>query len=206
MTKLEKLYSIIENSREFGVELPQDVLQQVEELEERIIKEEILPSLSRNVEPLLEPIRRDLVLVMEYHPGEEISVALSRKVKVAESLGAKPLEYVHQDGTSVSSKTGLRVILPNGEIIQEEKTWGTFVEAIKFAGVERVRKLNLALCGVPLIIDAIDPNHEPSNSRPIGNGLYVFTLSNTQEKAKRLEKIGKALGIDWSVEIVSKVK
>ena len=44
MTKLEKLYSIIENSREVGVRLNKDVLQQVEELEENIIKEEILPA------------------------------------------------------------------------------------------------------------------------------------------------------------------
>lgn len=42
MTKLEKLYSIIENSREVGVKLSKDVLQQVEELEEGFIKEEIL--------------------------------------------------------------------------------------------------------------------------------------------------------------------
>ena len=34
MTKLEKLYSIIENSRDVGVKLPKGVLQQVEELEE----------------------------------------------------------------------------------------------------------------------------------------------------------------------------
>ena len=43
MTKLEKLYSIIENSREVGVRLNEDVLRQVEELEEGIIKGEILP-------------------------------------------------------------------------------------------------------------------------------------------------------------------
>lgn len=32
MTKLEKLYSIIENSRDVGVKLPKGALQQVEEL------------------------------------------------------------------------------------------------------------------------------------------------------------------------------
>ena len=45
MSKLEKLYSIIENSKEVGVKLNKDVLQQVEELEEKIIKEEILTAL-----------------------------------------------------------------------------------------------------------------------------------------------------------------
>ena len=57
MTKLEKLYSIIENSREVGVKLSKDVLQQVEELEEGIIKEEILPALGNDIAPRLEPIK-----------------------------------------------------------------------------------------------------------------------------------------------------
>ena len=64
MTKLEKLYSIIENSKDVGVKLPKDVLQQVEELEEKIIKDEILPALSNDIAPRLEPIKRDLVRVV----------------------------------------------------------------------------------------------------------------------------------------------
>ena len=51
------------NSREVGVKLSKDVLQQVEELEESIIKEEILPALGNDIAPRLEPIKRDLVLV-----------------------------------------------------------------------------------------------------------------------------------------------
>ena len=47
MTKLEKIYSIIENSCEVGVKLSKDILQQVEEPEEDIIKEEILPAPGR---------------------------------------------------------------------------------------------------------------------------------------------------------------
>ena len=71
-----------------GVKLSKDVLQQVEELEEGIIKEEILPALGYDIAPLLEPI---MVLVVEYHPGEPISVALSRKTKISEIMGAKTL-------------------------------------------------------------------------------------------------------------------
>ena len=67
MTKLEKLYSIIENSREVGVKLTKEVLQQVEELEEGIIKEEILPALSSDIAPRLNPIQRDLVEARDWH-------------------------------------------------------------------------------------------------------------------------------------------
>ena len=134
MTKLEKLYSIIENSREVGVKLSKDVLQQVEELEEGIIKEEILPALANDIAPRLEPIKRDWVLVVEYHPGEPISVALSRKTKISEIMGAKTLiprrstpvksdERPTEEETRESKKhventtKGLRVTFPDGTVI-----------------------------------------------------------------------------------------
>jgi len=43
MNKLEKLYIIIDNSKELGVKLGDDVLCQTSELEEEIIKKERLP-------------------------------------------------------------------------------------------------------------------------------------------------------------------
>ena len=70
------------------------MLQQVEELEEGIIKEEILPALGNDIAPRLEPIKRDLVLVVEYHPGEPISVALSRR-KVGTVL-SDPLSEIRE--------------------------------------------------------------------------------------------------------------
>ena len=112
MSKLEKLYSIIENSREVGVKLSKDVLQQVEELEEGIIKEEILPALGNDIAPRLEPIKRDLVLVVEYHPGEPISVALSRKTKISEIMGAKTL--TPRSSTPVKSEKEPTEVEPHG--------------------------------------------------------------------------------------------
>ena len=41
MTKLEKLYSIIENTREVGVKLSEEVFQQVEKQEKSFFKEKV---------------------------------------------------------------------------------------------------------------------------------------------------------------------
>ena len=82
MSKLQKLYSIIENSRELGLELGEDVLRQTAELEEKIIKKEILPVLSAQIEPTLQQIKRNLVLVVDYAPGEPLKVKLSRRAKL----------------------------------------------------------------------------------------------------------------------------
>ena len=69
MTKLEKLYSIIENSRDVGVKLPKGVLQQVEELEEGIIKEEILPALSSDIDSFFYYLFVISVLFLKFADG-----------------------------------------------------------------------------------------------------------------------------------------
>lgn len=211
MTKLEKLYSIIDNSNDVGVKLPEGVIQQVEELEEKIIKEEILPSLSSDIAPRLKPIKRDLVLVVEYHPGEDISVSLSRKVKAAEALGAKLLELdpqaQHKEGkkgvtkTHIAPKTGLCVYLPDGSFIQEKKACDTFTKAIQVAGVMRVRELGYTFCHVPLVSNTIDKKYGRAQ-HPVGNGLYVLTHSSTAAKKQQLDKISKALKLGWKVTII----
>ena len=214
MTNLEKLYSIIVNSREMGVKLPEDVIQQVEELEENIIKEEILPALSSDIAPRLEPIKRDLVLVVEYHPREPISVALSRKAKISEIIDAKRLdidpqvehrEYgkrKKQTGYR-SPRTGLCVFRRNGTILQEKTAALTFARAIKEANLHRVRELGLKLCKVPIVSTTRDKKYG-SRQFEMEPGLFVMTHSDTQVKKKLLDRINKALHLGWKVEIIEK--
>ena len=212
MTKLEKLYSIIENSKDVGVKLGKDVLEQVEELEEGIIKDEILPALSHDIEPRLNPIKRDLVLVVEYHPGEPISVALSRKVKISDISEAKLMQpdppVEHREGAehtkpvvNRAAGTVLRVTFPKGPVIAEPSARKTFVKCIEHIGLQRVRKLGLTLCKVPLVSNTQDWKYN-SAQIPVEDGLYVMTHSNTKQKAQILEKISDQLHLGLKVEIV----
>ena len=212
MTKLEKLYSIIENSKAVGVKLTKDVLQQVEELEEGIIKDEILPALSKDIAPRLEPIRRELVLVVEYHPGEPISVALSRKAKISEIVGTKLMQpdpqAEHREGgehkkpvEDRADKTVLRVTFPKGLVIAEPTARKTFVDTIERVGLQRVRKLGLTLCKVPLVSNTQDKKYNISQI-PVEDGLYVMTHSSTKQKAQILEKISDQLHLGLKVEII----
>ena len=211
MTKLEKLYGSIRTLQELGLPLNNETLQAVDELEETLIKKEILPALSENVEPLLKPIQRDLVLVLEYHPGADISVALSRKAKVVEAIGAKPLELdpqaQHKEGkkgiskSHIAPKTGLCVYLPDGSFIQKKKACDTFVKAIQEAGALKVRELGYKFCHVPLVSNTIDAKYGRAQ-HPVGNGLYVLTHSSTAAKKQQLDRISKALHLGWKVEII----
>ena len=211
MTKLDKLYSIIRNSRELGLEPGEDVLRQTSELEENIIKNDILPVLSDNIEPLLNPIQRDLVLVVEYYPGQPISVALSRKAKAAEILEAKTIEQdpeaQHQEGkkgtkkTHISPKTGLCVYRKDGSFIQDKVAANTFVAAIEEADAMRVRELGLIVNNIPLVSNTKDKKYG-SQQHLIENGWYVITNTSTQKKKDLLDRINTALHLGWKVEIV----
>lgn len=210
MTKLEKLYSIIENSRDVGIKLNKDVLQQVEELEEGIIKEEILPALGNDIAPRLDPIKRDLVLVVEYHPGEPISVALSRKTKISEIMGAKIMQIdpkvEHSSGGKKtvpimrSGRTGLVVTFPDGTVVADKPAKAVFVDTIQYIGAMKVRALGLTMCKVPLVSNTLDEKYGHTQE-PVGDGFYVMTHSNTTQKKRMLEKISQQLSLNLKVEV-----
>lgn len=218
MTKLEKLYSIIENSREVGVKLSKDVLQQVEELEEGIIKEEILPALGNDIAPRLEPIKRDLVLVVEYHPGEPISVALSRKTKISEIMGAKtltprsstpvkseeePVEVEpHEPMKHIENTTkGMRVTFPDGTIIWHRAAIDTFIDALRKIGLERIPAVGILHGGG---YNLVSKDKRPTMPGRIWqhecDGWYIYSNISNGTKAEDLKRISDHYHLRLKIE------
>lgn len=217
MTKLEKLYSIIENSREVGVKLSKDVLQQVEELEEGIIKEEILPALANDIAPRLEPIRRDLVLVVEYHPGEPISVALSRKAKISEIVGAKTLTSknsipvrseeepeateVHEPSKHVENTTkGLRVTFPDGTVIWHQAAINTFIETLRKIGLERIPEVGIIRSGYNIVSKDKRPPVPGRIWQHESDGWYIYSNMSNVIKIEDLRRISDHFGLNLIIE------
>ena len=214
MSKLQDLYNFIQSSEKLGLTLPEDIVQQVNEMEEQIIKEEILPALENNIEPTLKQIKRELVLVVEYKPGEPISVALSRKRNITELIEdailmepdpqASHKEYGKQDKPKerVSDKTILRVTTPDGRVFQDPKAKRTFVHVIERIGIMRVREVGLSFCHVPIVSNTLDAKYGKAQV-PVGKGFYVMTHSSTLDKKKQLDKIAEALHLNLKVEIIN---
>jgi hypothetical protein len=210
MTKLETLYASIKGLQDLGLPLNDETLKAADELEEQLIKTEILPAMSKDIEPMLSQIQRELVLVVEYKPGTPISVALSRKTNIAELLDAKILEQdpqaEHKEGKKhekpierINGKTVLKVTFPDGTVIADKKAKITFAETIKRIGLMKVRNLGISFCHVPIVSNTLDKKYGKAQI-PVGDGLYVMTHSSTHDKKKQLDKIAKDLGIKLIVE------
>lgn len=209
MTKLQKLYSIIQNSKELGLELGEDLLKQTADMEQEIIKKEILPVLSEKIEPVINQIQRELVLVVDYVPNEPLSVRISRKrnftseMETIEIVPDPQVEHnvgnIKRNSPIKSAKTNLRVTLPNGKIIENRFAYETLHEVVMLAGVEKVRPLGIIQCGVPLISNTQDNFY---NQKEIAKGLFLITHSSTGQKRQQIEKISEALNLGLKVEIV----
>lgn len=211
MSKLEDLYEGIKRLERAGYKLTKDNLEEMDQLEEQLIKDEVLPTLSKDIEPRLAKIQRELVLVVEYKPGEPIRVALSRKTNIPELLKAKRLEIDPQvehrkygqrsKQSKRAPKTGLYIVRSNGTILQEKNAARTFVAAIKEAGVLKVRELGLKFCKVPIVSTTRDKKYG-NRQVEVEPGLYVMTHSSNKDKKKRLKSINDALRLGWKVEII----
>ena len=212
MSRLSDLYKAMETLRKEGLSLNEDLEKQVSELEENIIKKEILPVVKETIAPALKQVQRELVLVVDYHPGEPISVALSRKTNISALIDAKRLEadpeVEHKEfgprkkrTTNIAPKTGLCIYRKDGSILQEHDAATTFTSAIVEAGLVKVRELGLKFCRINIVATTKD-NKYGRAQREAAPGLYVLTHSSTKDKKKMLDKINKSLNMGWTIEIV----
>lgn len=214
MSRLSKLYEAMETLRKEGLPVDENLEKKANELEEDIIKKEILPVLSKTIEPALQPVKRELVLVVDYVPGQPLSVHLSRKRNFAAELtDAKEMvldpEVTHRNRPASSEEkiergpaTNMSVIFPDGTVIAEKTAVETLVTVVQKIGVMQVRKVveeyNLKFCKVPVISNRRDAKYSKSQ-RDLGEGWLLITHSNNSMKKAFIEKVSKILHLELKV-------
>lgn len=194
MSRLSKLYEAMETLRKEGLPVDANLETKANELEEEIIKKEILPVLSRTIEPALQPVQRELVLVVDYKPGQPLSLHLTRKRNfTAELTDAKEIvldpEVTHKSRSSSSEEklnrapaSDMYVRFPDGTIVAEKSAADTLLSVVKKIGVGKVRKavedLNLKFCRVPVVSNRKDKKYG-DRQKPLGEGWLLMTHSNS---------------------------
>ena len=218
MNRLDKLYNTMDNLHELGLTINEDLEKEVNALEEEIIKKEILPILTKSIEPALQPVQRELVLVVDYIPGQPISVHLSRKRNfTADMPDAKEIvvdpEVTHrkhdsrndiEDKIQRGPARDMAVFFPDGTIIAEKTAVETLVAVVKKIGVAEVRQVveeyNLKFCKVPVISNRRDAKYGKSQ-RDLGNGWLLITHSNNPMKKDFIEKVSEILHLGIKVTL-----
>ncbi|MFA6832696.1 MAG: hypothetical protein WCR36_10610 [Bacteroidaceae bacterium] len=218
MSRLSKLYEAMETLRKEGLPVNEDLEQKANEIEEDIIKKEILPILTKNIEPALQPVQRKLVLVVDYVPGQPISVHLSRNrnfttnMPDSKEIVVDPEVTHHQHGSHTDSEDKIQrgpardmaVFFPDGTIIAEKKAVDTLLKVVQKIGVAKVRQVvedyNLKFCKVPVISNRRDAKYG-SSQKDLGNGWLLITHSNNPMKKTFIEKLSEVLNLGIRVTL-----
>lgn len=170
MSKLQELYEAREKLKTLGIEPNADLEKQLSELEEKIIRDEIVPIITDKVEPVLKQVKREVVIVVENSPENGINVYLSRKRNVTSALSdaisissnlSEPNTYnateselrPHRVAEStrierprsggMQKATSLRVTFSDGTVISDRKAVDTLKKCIIKFGPEHVAQLCL---------------------------------------------------------------
>lgn len=86
MTRLKDLYRVKRFLLKEGFSVSDDFESKIDELEEKIIKNDILPKVGQLIEPYLQTLDRELLFFVKYTPGKPLNInMLSGKYKDIES-------------------------------------------------------------------------------------------------------------------------
>lgn len=100
----------------------------------------------------------------------------------------------------LSSRQKIWVQFPDGHISNHARVMQTLVDVVIFAGPERVRDLNIIVCGDNLVTSNLNPTYTKAY-KEVGEGLYVNTASDTKRKYQQIMEINEALDLDLIVRL-----
>lgn len=212
MSTLSELYITMENLRKLNLPIDERLKQEAAKLEEDLIRTEILPTLTEEIEPALAQVQRELVLVVDYVPGTPLKVSISRKRNIADVLPdaveIKPDSIVEHTEKKKGGKkivtnprTRLRITMPDGSIIEEHTAWESLHKFVLKVGVDKVRAVGLIANRIPLVSNTVDKKYQTAQ-KPLGNGWLLMTCSDTATKRKQILTIAEAVGLNVNVEII----
>lgn len=217
---LQDLYDIIEKSKRRGLALGEDFIRQINEAEENIIREQILPIIGLDIEPTLSHIQRNLVLVVEYQPGEPVKVALSRKTNISQIVDAKPIVAkpyklstpvtggapaqameLHEPTKTIKNHTkGLKVTFPDGTIVCHKTAIETEIDVFRRIGFERVSKVGLMKAGWPVVGRKQRPIENGHVWQHQASGWFIYSNTSNSQKKADLQTVSDYYGLGLIIE------
>ena len=197
MEKLDKAYEGMEMLRNIGLPISKDQIKGIYDLEAQYLTEEVIPQIKEVMDPLVHKVMNGFKMVVTVGEQEEVNVEL---------LPPETENTVNQRETNSKKRQKkfiIKVIYPDGHAVCSRMVWETLYDVVKYAGVQRVRKLGLWLRGTNIISDQVEEDDRYRNSqKEVEPGVYLQTCSTTEVKYEQIKEINKQLSLGLKIEKV----
>ena len=123
--------------------------------------------------------------------------------KEGETIPKGPVKY-ELPARIRSARHKIRILFPDGSEVCEKKVVDTLLAVIKYATLEKVlplKNLRGNTGGGQLITKTVIPKYKNA-FKPIGQGYYVNTHSNTQTKLSQIQQINTSLNLGLKISLV----
>jgi hypothetical protein len=139
----------------------------------------------------------------------KVIVCKDKVEKFLKNLGVDAVEEAEDvdeneanDGTF--TKRHLKVVYPDGRIVENNNSTTTLIEVINEIGPAKVSELNLKISGYPMIsrerIENDDKGYR-SSQREINDGYWIVTKFSTDAKLAKLQEISNKLNLGLQVSV-----
>lgn len=197
MEKLDKAYEGMEMLRNIGLPISKDQIKGIYDLEAQYLTEEVIPKIKEVMEPLVNKVMNGFKMAVTVGGQEELNIEL---------LPPETEDTASQrDANSKKrqKKFIIKVIYPDGHAVCSRMVWETLYDVVKYAGVQRVRKLGIWLRGANFISDQVEEDDRYRNSqKEVEPGVYLQTCSTTEVKYEQIKEINKQLSLGLKIEKV----
>lgn len=198
MDKLDKTYEAVAMLESLGLPVSNEQLNVIAQMEKEYLRDEIIPLIKQELEPLVEKMRNRFNLEVTYSRTEGLDIQLTEPSKQGRSLfpseetkGYRKKKYI------------IRVTFPDNRVSCQKIVSNTFADVIKYAGAKNVEKLGIILLGDNMVSSQLHKNEKyRSYQIEIEPGLYLCTYSNTDRKLEILKTINHKLNLNLIIEKV----
>lgn len=198
MEKLDKAYEGFAMLKNIGLPISDEQISGIHSLESEYLQQEVIPQIKSALEPLVERLMNDF----------KMEINISKQ----DGIGIELIKPENNDSTSNKNNAAsrkrqkkfiVRVIYPDGHAIFSKMVWETLYDVVKYAGVQRVRKLGLWIRGANIISDQVEEDDRYRNSqKEVEPGIYLQTCSTTDVKYEQIKEINKQLSLGLKIEKV----
>ena len=198
MDKLDKTYEAFAMLESLGLPVSNEQLNVIAQMEREYLRDEIIPLIKQELQPLVEKMRNRFDLEITYSRTDGLDIQLTEQAKQSRSL------FPNEDVKGYRKKKYIiRVTFPDNRVSCHKIVSNTFVDVIKYAGAKNVEQLGLTLLGENIISTSLLENERYAQSQQeIEPGLYVNTYCDTERKLDLLKTINRELNLNLIVEKV----
>ncbi len=199
MADLKKAYEAIKLLESIGIQPSKEQKRAIREMEENYLKEEVIPLMQTELEPLFKNIRGVVKLDLKYHPDSGIVVKPYQKPIAANVRNED--STVRTRTRAGSRKFRIQITFPDNTVSCKSPVLETLMDVIRYAGPERVQELGIYIMGDNLVSHTLNKDERyKAGQKEIKPGLYVCTFSSTETKLEQIKKINKDLQLGLRIE------